>query len=82
MPRITVIIPTRGLPERMPLLQRAVTSALDQCDVAVSALVIVNVRASAVLRDAHFKCSSHHRSSLSIRCTLFQWPLMPCACPS
>jgi glycosyltransferase involved in cell wall biosynthesis len=42
MPRITVIIPTRGLPERMPLLQRAVTSALDQCDVAVSALVIVN----------------------------------------
>ena len=28
-----------------------------------------------------FRYVSHQRSSFIIRCTLFQWPRIPCACP-
>lgn len=41
-PAVTVVIPTRALPERIPLLQRAVASVLDQQDVAARVIVIVN----------------------------------------
>jgi glycosyltransferase involved in cell wall biosynthesis len=41
-PDITVVIPTRAMPERIPLLQRAVASVLEQQEVAPRVIVIVN----------------------------------------
>jgi glycosyltransferase involved in cell wall biosynthesis len=42
LPGVTVVIPTRAMPKRIPMLQRAVASVLDQQDVAARAIVIVN----------------------------------------